>query len=414
MKIAFVVETFPALSETFILNQITGFLDQGHCLKIYAGKRSSDLIVHEDVIRSGLLSHVCFFNEIPESWWIRLFRFPVRFFLGLLQSPAAVFRSLNILRYGREALSLRLFFRMQSFFAVRDHDILYCHSWRDTMTVVRMKELGALRGRVVTALRRNDTPSEAEGSGAKDSSRFFSGVSLFLAVSALSRERLLECGFPAGKVRVHRMGVDLSCFSGVTRKRFGTIPLRILSAACLVEKKGLACALQAVGHLVREGVVCEYTIIGDGPLHGALRALAAREKILDVVRFVGWQDSGSIHRYLKDADLFLAPGLVSTDDGEEAVPVVLMEAMASGVPVVTTRSRGVRELVEDFKTGFLVNPADSLALRDCLRQVWQNPALAEVVALQARELIERDFNRKKLNEELINLLTAVAYEKHEE
>lgn len=414
MKICFVVRTFPSLSETFILNQITGLLDQGHYLRIYAGARSSDLIVHEDVIRSGLLSHVRFFNEIPKSWWMRVFRFPVIFLLTLLQAPVPALRSLNIWRYGREAFSLCLFFRMQSFLPIRDYDIVYCHSWQDTLTVIRMKEIGAVKGRLVSALRGDDIPSGGDGKVLVVPAQVSSRVSLFLPVSRFSEERLLEAGCPAKKIRLHRAGVDLSCFGGVTRKRFGTVPLRILSAACLVEKKGLACALEAVGKLVRDGIVCEYTIIGDGPLRDQLRVLAGREKILDCVRFAGWQDSGSIHRYLKDADLFLAPGLLSLDDNEDGTPVVLMEAMASGVPVVTTRSRGIRELVEDRKTGFLVHSAGPQALRDVLCLVWQNPVLAQAVAAQAREVIERQYNMRKLNEELINLLMAVAYEKHEE
>jgi colanic acid/amylovoran biosynthesis glycosyltransferase len=414
MKICFVVGTFPSLSETFILNQITGLLDQGHYLRIYAGARSSDLIVHEDVIRSGLLSHVRFFNEMPKFWLARILRFLVLFLVTLLQAPVPALRSLNIRRYGQEALSLRLFFRMQSFLAIRDHDIVYCHSWQDMLTVIQMKEIGAITGRLVSALRGDDIPLGGDGKVLKVSSKIFSRVSLFLPASRFSEERLLESGCPAKKIRVHRAGVDLSCFGGATRKRFGTVPLRILSVACLVEKKGIACALEAVGKLVRDGIVCEYTIIGDGPLRDQLRVLAGREKILDCVRFAGWQDSGSIHRYLKDADLFLAPGLLSLNDDEDGIPVVLMEAMASGVPVVTTRSGGIRELVEDRKTGFLVNSSDPLALRDGLRLVWQNPALAQTVAAQAREIIERQYNMRKLNEELINLLMAVAYEKYEE
>ena len=67
MRICFIVGTFPSLSETFILNQMTGFLDQGHTVRIFAGARSEDVIVHEDVIRSGLLNHVRFHNDKPTT-----------------------------------------------------------------------------------------------------------------------------------------------------------------------------------------------------------------------------------------------------------------------------------------------------------------------------------------------------------
>jgi len=207
------------------------------------------------------------------------------------------------------------------------------------------------------------------------------------------------------------MGVDMSQFRMVTRKRFGTTPLKILSVARLVEKKGILYGLEAIELLAREGIDCEYAIIGDGPLRPELEAQVKRLKLEARVHFVGWQDSGSVRRQLKDADIFLAPSIKTESGDEEGIPVVLMEAMASRVPVVTTPTGGIRELVEEGKTGFLAEEKNARSLADKLKYLWDTPLAAEMVASSGRAVIEEQYSIETLNQVLIKLFTAVVYER---
>ena len=411
MRICFIVGEFPSLSETFILNQMTGLLDQGHTVRIFSSARSDDVIVHEDVIRSGLLNHVRFYNDKPRSALGRLLKFLVFFPSVVFRAPKPVLSSLNIARFGREASSLNLFFKTLAFLEARDCDIIFCHFGQNGLVGLLMKDLGALKGKLVTVFHASDITAHVWREGRNVYKDLFGKGDLFLPVSRYTRGKLLELGCPDKKIYVHRMGVDMSQFLLLTRKRFGTLPFKILSVARLIEKKGIRYGLEAVALLVREGVTCDYTIVGDGPLRKELEAQAKGLQIEPFVHFTGWQDSGSVRRYLKDADVFLAPSIRDENGDEEGIPVVLMEAMASCVPVVTTPTGGIRELVEDGKTGFFSEEKNTRSIADKLKYLWDNPAAAEKSASGGRSIIEEQYNIEILNQVLIKLFMAVDYER---
>ena len=408
MRIAFVVGAFPALSETFLLNQITGLMDAGCDVKIFARERSGDTVVHEDVVRHGLLHHARYLDHFPSNWVGRFFRFLMLFPLRLWQAPAPVLRSINVFAYGREAWSLRLFFTAAAFLEARDHDIVFCHLGVNGLLALRMKRMGILKGRIVTVFHMADLMDLAQAQMPAELGGLFSEGDLFLPVNRPVKLRLIELGCPERKIVVHRMGVDAAHFDVSARRRFGASSLKILSVARLVEKKGLGYALEAMA-LARD-LPYEYVIIGDGPLRPALEADVKRLGLVRQVRFLGWQDSGTIRRYLKDTDIFLAPSVTAETGDHEGIPVVLMEAMSSGVPVLTTPNGSIRDLVEDGRTGFLVPEKDAPALAAKLRQLKDAPACVEAAAQAARCLIEEQYNIRTLNQLLLRILTNTAYE----
>jgi len=411
MRICFIVGTFPSLSETFILNQMAGLLDQGHTIHIFAGTRSDDVIVHEDVIRSGLLNHVRFHNDKPRSPVARLFRFLMLFPSAMIRAPRPVLRSLNVFRFGREAFSLNLFFKTLVFLEAKDDDIIFCHFGQNGRIGLLMREVGALKGKLVTVFHASDITAYVWREGRSVYRDLFEKGDLALPISRYAKGKLLELGCPERRIQIHRMGVDLAQFRMIMRKRFGTPPLKILSVARMVEKKGLEYGLEAVAMLIRDGISCDYTLIGDGPLRRDLEARARGLKLEGHVHFAGWQDSGAVRRCLKDADVFLAPSIRAANGDEEGIPVVLMEAMASRVPVVTTPTGGIRELVEEGKTGFLVEEKNAHALAEKLKYLWEHPSVTEQVASGGRAIIEEQYNVETLNQVLIKLFTAVAYER---
>ncbi|MBF0331284.1 MAG: glycosyltransferase [Candidatus Omnitrophica bacterium] len=408
MRISFIVDSFPALSETFILNQMTGLMDSGCEIRIFAGARSSEKIVHEDVVRHGLLYHVQYWNERPASVLGRILKFIFIFPIHLTRSPRVILRSINVFAFGREAWSLELFYMTVAFLAARADDIIICHLRSNGLIGIKMKQIGALTGKIVTVFHIEDLADLVKNKTVGALEDLFLKGDLFLPVSRYAQERLLELGCPPRKIVVHRMGVDVRQFDVSARRRFGSTTLKILSVARLIDKKGIAYALEALALLENEPF--EYVIIGDGPLREMLEMQARSFGLMHKVRFLGWQDSGAIRRYLKDADIFLAPSVTTASGDKEGIPVVLMEAMASGVPVVTTSNGAIRELVEDGRTGFLVPEKNAAALAAKLRILRQDPAVADAASRAARRLIEEQFNIQILNQHLLRILTQTAYE----
>jgi colanic acid/amylovoran biosynthesis glycosyltransferase len=408
MRICFIVGKFPALSETFILNQMTGLMDAGCDIRIFAYERGKDAVVHEDVVRHGLLHHTRYFASMP-SWGIaRFLKALVLFPLKVIHSPRQVLRSLNVVRFGRKAWSLGLFYKTVMFLEARDHEIVVCHGGEQGILGLQMKEIGVLTGKLVTIFHVEDLTDMVKAMMSEELQYLFAKGDLFLPVSLYARDKLVELGCPQRKIVVHRMGVDVRQFDVTARRRFGSSALKILSVARLIEKKGIVYALEAMALL--QDVPYEYVIIGDGPLREQLEAKARDLGLVRLVRFLGAQDSGTVRRYLKDADIFLAPSVTAGSGEKEGVPVVLMEAMASGVPVLTTANGAIRELVQDGRTGFLVFEKDPAALAAKLRVLRHAPGQVESAARAARTLIESQFNIMALNQDLLKLFTNMAYE----
>jgi glycosyltransferase involved in cell wall biosynthesis len=132
--------------------------------------------------------------------------------------------------------------------------------------------------------------------------------------------------------------------------------------------------------------------VGDGPERGALESLIAELNLEQCVRLMGACEEHVVKDFLADADTFVLPGVVARNGYMDGIPVALMEAMASGVPVIASRLSGIPELVRDGETGLLVPPNDAEAIRDAILCCWREPDAARRRAVRARALVEAEYN----------------------
>src|SRR4029077_3934379 len=150
--------------------------------------------------------------------------------------------------------------------------------------------------------------------------------------------------------------------------------------------KGIPVLLEALARLREAHPDVELALAGDGPDRAQLEAEAHRLGIADRVRFLGYQSSDHVRSLLQETDVFVLPSFA------EGVPVVLMEAMASGVPLVSTRVAGVSELVEDGVAGFVVPPGDVGALADAIDALLADPSLRQRFGAARRRTVAREFD----------------------
>lgn len=407
LRIAFFVHEFPTLSETFVLNQITGLLDHGCDIRIFAMKRGQVDVLHPDIQRYGLMRRVTY-NPMPASRLKRVrAAVPILFGRGrrhFRQTMAA----LNVVRFGRSAFSLELLFWLNELAHARSRfDVIYCHFGIVGRLAAFLRELGGLHGALVTAFhgvdmsaclaRRPDMYRHLFGSG-----------DLFLPISDRWRTRLIEHGCNPNLVGVHHMGVELSRFRFDDCGRGTGAPLRVLTIGRCVEKKGIEYGLRAVALARDRGVHLTYTLIGDGPLRGSLEALSERLGLGQIVAFRGWQDQDTVAAALHRHDVLLAPSVTDRNGDQEGIPVTLMEAMASGLAVVSTRHSGIPELVEDGQSGLLVDECDVAGLADALVTLDRDPGLYDALRAQARKSVSDGFDVRKLNVRLINICRGLA------
>ncbi|EEV6992559.1 colanic acid biosynthesis glycosyltransferase WcaL [Escherichia marmotae] len=406
MKVGFFLLKFPLSSETFVLNQITAFIDMGFEVEIVALQKGDTQNTHAAWTQYNLAAKTRWLQDEPQGKVAKLRHRASQTLRGIHRKNT--WQALNIKRYGAESRNLILSAICGRVATPFHADVFIAHFGPAGVTAAKLRELGVIRGKIATIFHGIDISSrEVLNHYTPEYQQLFRRGELMLPISELWAGRLQKMGCPREKIAVSRMGVDMTRFSPRPVKAPAT-PLEIISVARLTEKKGLHVAIEACRQLKEQGVAFRYRILGIGPWERRLRTLIEQYQLEDMVEMPGFKPSHEVKAMLDDADVFLLPSVTGADGDMEGIPVALMEAMAVGIPVVSTLHSGIPELVEADKSGWLVPENDARALAQRLAAFSQLDAdkLAPVVK-RAREKVEHDFNQQVINRELASLLQAL-------
>jgi colanic acid/amylovoran biosynthesis glycosyltransferase len=396
MRVAALVHRFPSLSQTFVLNQITGLLEQGCDLEIFADGPDHAEQMHPDVSEWDLPSRTRYYG-IPANYVNRLWHAGKLWRSGVGGSPQLRRRAIDIRRYGLEAASLRLLFEARALAERGPYDVVHAHFGPSGALAAQLRDVGALHGPIVTSFYGYDVTRVNAGRGY---AFLFRHGDRFIAISERMRARLIALGCDPRRIIVHRLGVDLRRFEPVQR------PARsyahIVTIARFVPKKGLEYGLRAVAALARQRDI-RYTIIGDGPLRHRLTALVHALRLEETVRFAGWQTQPAVIALLQQADVLLAPSATAGDGDAEGMPTAIIEAHALAVPVVATWHEGIPEVVTHGESGFLVAERDVAALSESLARLVESPELRRKMGEAGRALVMQQHDSRTLNRELLEI-----------
>jgi len=214
-----------------------------------------------------------------------------------------------------------------------------------------------------------------------------------VCISEYNRRHYCELKPGLRDMAVIHCGVDPDEFK-FRRRRRDDGPLRILAVGRAAEKKGYRHLLDALALLDSRGFAWTCRIVGDGPLLDDLKR--QREELgLASLELMGAQQQDVIKELLVAADVFVLPCVVAADGDIDGIPVSLMEAMAMGCPVVSTRISGIPELIEDGRTGLLADPGDPEGLAAAFERLADDPDLTSELSIAGRDKVERDFNLKR-------------------
>jgi glycosyltransferase involved in cell wall biosynthesis len=172
----------------------------------------------------------------------------------------------------------------------------------------------------------------------------------------------------------------------------------------LIAKKGFVDLLRVCRLLSERGKSFRCEIIGEGPLEQELREEIARHDLQHCVELPGAKPQHEIREHLAAASVFVLPSVIDPDGGMDNLPTVIMEAMAAGLPVVSTSIGGIPEMVMPNETGFLVPPGDVAALGDAIERVISDRSLAQKLGHAGYERAQRLFSIEKNVRELYALL----------
>ncbi|QLO42232.1 colanic acid biosynthesis glycosyltransferase WcaL [Citrobacter freundii] len=406
MKVGFFLLKFPLSSETFVLNQITAFIDMGYDVEIVALHKGDLENTHAAYEAYRLADKTHWLLDEPQGKRAKLQYRGAAAWQGITR--AATWKALNISRYGEEARNLILAaicgLTRKTFHA----DVFIAHFGPAGVTAAKLRELGVISGKIATVFHGIDiSHREVLARYTPEYQTLFQCGDLMLPISHLWAGRLKNMGCPPQKIAVSRMGIDMTRFTPRDVKAPGET-LEILSVARLTEKKGLHVAIEACRQLKAQGVAFQYRILGIGPWERRLRTLIEQYQLDDVIEMPGFMPSHQVKAMLEQADVFLLPSITGADGDMEGIPVALMEAMAVGIPVVSTVHSGIPELVESGKSGWLApeNDAQSLAERLAAFSQLDSQEVTPIV-LRAREKIATEFNQSVINKQLASLLHAL-------
>jgi len=217
-------------------------------------------------------------------------------------------------------------------------------------------------------------------------------ASAFIAVSNFIRSKLLEKGYPEEKIIQHYIGVDTAKFSPSGKKADERY---ILCVGRHTQKKGIDTLLHAFAQVAKKHSSVSLLQVGAGPLTAKFHALATKLGINNRVRFLGAQPHETVLNLMRGAEIFALPSQTASNGDCEGLPMVINEASACGVPIVSTWHSGIPEAVLDGETGFLVPERDDAALAEKLDILLSDRTLGEKMGQLGRDFVCEVFDISK-------------------
>ena len=214
---------------------------------------------------------------------------------------------------------------------------------------------------------------------------------LVLVRSESLGRRLVALGCPPERLRLNRTGIPLESFPAIERVFPREGAWRLVQACRLIEKKGLPTSLRAFALFAREHPRARFVIAGSGAMRGELERLADELGVRERVDFAGFLGQENLRRLYAGAHLFLHPSQLTEAGDQEGVPNSMLEAMATGLPVVATRHGGIPEAVRHGENGLLVAERNHQALADALFALAGDPDRWAALGREASASVRREF-----------------------
>jgi colanic acid/amylovoran biosynthesis glycosyltransferase len=319
--------------------------------------------------------------------------------------PIEILKSLNVLKYGSNALSLSLFYSI-SYFLDRQFDIIHCHFGPNGIYGTQLKQIG-VKSKIITTFHGYDMSLLLSRNGDHIYRDVFHYCDLCLPISDRWKLKLIRLGGNESKIIVHRMGINLDNYRYSERRLPASGSLKILTIGRLCEKKGYEYSIRAVAKILANGNNITYIIAGDGPLRNEMKRLAEELKIKQRVIFVGAVEQDEVRKLYQQSHIFILPAVTASNGDQEGIPVVLMEAAASGLPIISTFHSGIPEIVSNEKSGFLVPERDVDSLADKLEYLIEHPEVWPLFGREGHRIVKETYDTKKLIPQLEKLFKAL-------
>ena len=379
---AYVLKMYPRFSETFIVSEILAREAAGERIEIFALRPTTDARFHPELAR--VKAPVTYVGR-PQSSSGVWESFRAAASAGLTDGVSQAFGELAAADPDDAVQAINLAAELQR----RNVRHLHAHFASAAAAVARLASL-------ITGTPYSFTAHAADifrDTVSRDDLRAKLGDAHHVVTISDYNLQYLRHHFPqqAERLRLVRNGLELARFPYRDPRPVGTT-VRVAAVGRLVEKKGFQHLLPALASLIGSGVRADVRIAGTGMMANELQSTLEELGLSRHVRMLGPQTQDQIHELLDWADVFVAPCIVGSDGNADGIPTVLLEAMATGTPCVSTAVTGIPEVIRDGSTGVLVEPGDPALLVEAIRRITSPATDRTLLARNARALIEREYD----------------------
>lgn len=387
LRIAYITSRFPKISETFVLYEIIELKKLGFDIDIFPLVHEHEEIKHLEVesLRERTHYYRLLSKEVVMAQVYWLTSQPMRYLSAIYSAVTGNLRSPKFVLRGIAAGLLGAAFARR----MMTGDVRHVHAHWATHPTLAAYVINRLTG-IPYSFTAHAHDIYVDQTMLREK---INQAAFVITISQYNRRFLVDLfGQTADeKVQVIHCGIDPERFRpGVGR--FESDELKIICVASLEEKKGHVYLLQACRLLSDRGVKLNCVLVGDGDLRADLQAVVRCLDLGETVRILGRQSSQRVSELLRESDVMVLPSIVTGSGRKEGIPVALMEALASEMPVVATDISGVSELIEDGVTGLLVKEKDAAAIADAVEQLARSREFGAQLGRQGRDKVLREFN----------------------
>ena len=401
LHVLVVTGAFPLGSETFVREQCVSLVERGVELDILA-LRPGDGVWSKRDVDQGLAERLRV-APIDTPLLQRSLATVANVVRHGARYPGVVLRSLSPSR-GWRGPTGQLLLALDALGGPKRYDAIHCEFGPMGRFMLPMLDAGIVQGPLSVAFYGYDITRELLIHGDDVYKELFARAKVLLPNSTFLAERLLAAGAPKDKVTLHRLGIRTEDFAPVDRGgRRGMATA--LGVGRFVEKKGFEFAIRAMAD-PRTSDTWRLRLVGDGVLRPSLERLVHSLGLEDRVEFLGWRSHEEVTRLMGESDLFLAPSVTAEDGDMEGMPLVIAEAMATGLPILSTRHSGIPDAAREGQNAVLVTERDVAGLVDGLGH-FADPTRRLTAGKASIGIVEGDFQADIQGDRLLQILEAI-------
>lgn len=398
MRILAVAGQFPAISEVFMVDLVTGLHEMGHEVWIEADQPTAEAQAYYKEILEKCRPYTQYRDRFPDTVATRLADGVARTLRWGWRSPTTLLGCMNPLKYGWGALTGRILCQtIPRGKRLGRFDVIHGHFGHNGVRALGARRTGAAAGPIVTSFHGSDLNARMNQDGRRFYADLFRRGDLFTTGSLFMRRRLAELGAPVEKIRKVTVPLPLKGLPFRERKMPKDGVVRIISVGRLVEVKGVEYGIRAVSVLRSRGRRVIYNIVGDGPLRKELENLAHDLGAGDAVKFAGARPHEEVLQAFDESDIFLHSGVIARNGEVEALGGSIIEGGACGLPVIASNVGGIPEAMVNGESGLLVPDRNVEALVEAMEWLLQRPEKwAEMGAIGRKFTIDAYDSSKSL------------------